>query len=78
MEFFLASSTTLKVNFIFATPNKLAGKNDGSVDGVYYFTTKPNHGVFLRPSAVSKINIEVEEPVVSPMYNFLIFFSLFQ
>ena len=25
------------------------GKNDGSVNGVRYFTCAPNHGSFLRP-----------------------------
>ncbi|KAF6754161.1 dynactin [Ephemerocybe angulata] len=28
------------------------GKNDGSVQGVQYFTCRPNHGVFIRPSKI--------------------------
>jgi hypothetical protein len=32
---------------------KPQGKNDGSVNGVRYFTTPPNHGVFIRPGLVS-------------------------
>jgi len=40
--------------------NEPAGKNDGTVQGVKYFTCKPNHGMFIRPSQV-KI---VSEPTV--------------
>lgn len=28
------------------------GKNDGSVNGVPYFTCKPNFGVFVRPTLI--------------------------
>eukprot|EP00405_Crypthecodinium_cohnii_P008033 CAMPEP_0206422788 /NCGR_PEP_ID=MMETSP0324_2-20121206/2299_1 /ASSEMBLY_ACC=CAM_ASM_000836 /TAXON_ID=2866 /ORGANISM="Crypthecodinium cohnii, Strain Seligo" /LENGTH=1743 /DNA_ID=CAMNT_0053887235 /DNA_START=13 /DNA_END=5244 /DNA_ORIENTATION=- len=31
------------------------GRNDGSVAGIRYFTCPPNHGIFLRPSAVGKV-----------------------
>ncbi|OCH92962.1 dynactin [Obba rivulosa] len=40
------------------------GKNDGVVQGVKYFTCKPNHGVFVRPSQV-KIIAE-PEPIAAP------------
>lgn len=36
------------------------GKNDGTVQGVKYFTCKPNHGMFLRPSQVKVVS----EPTV--------------
>lgn len=39
------------------------GKNDGSVKDQRYFTTQPNHGIFVRPSAVALIK---EEPKVVP------------
>lgn len=28
------------------------GKNDGAVNGITYFTCKPSHGVFVRPSQI--------------------------
>ena len=31
------------------------GKNDGEVKGVRYFTCKPAHGMFVRPSAVATV-----------------------
>lgn len=31
------------------------GKNDGSVQGVRYFTAKPNHGMFVRPAHITII-----------------------
>ena len=40
--------------------NEPVGKNDGTVQGVKYFTCKPNHGMFLRPSQVKVIS----EPTV--------------
>jgi dynactin 1 len=36
------------------------GKNDGTVQSVKYFTCKPNHGMFVRPSQVKVIS----EPTV--------------
>jgi dynactin 1 len=41
--------------------NEPNGKNDGTVQGIKYFTCKPNHGMFIRPSQVKV----VVEPVVS-------------
>lgn len=32
------------------------GKNDGTVQGVKYFSCKPNYGVFVRPSQVKVIS----------------------
>jgi CAP-Gly domain len=31
------------------------GKNDGSVQGIPYFTCEPNHGVFVRPSQIKAV-----------------------
>ena len=31
------------------------GKNDGSVKGVRYFECDPNHGMFLRPTAIGQV-----------------------
>lgn len=39
------------------------GKNDGTVQGVKYFTCKPNHGIFVKPSQVKVID---SEPVLAP------------
>lgn len=33
------------------------GKNDGSVSGVQYFTSKPNHGLFIRADKLSKTDV---------------------
>jgi dynactin 1 len=41
------------------------GKNDGTVMGVTYFTCKPNHGVFVRPSQVKVVGSETQESPVS-------------
>ncbi|KAH6911162.1 dynactin [Coprinopsis sp. MPI-PUGE-AT-0042] len=32
------------------------GKNDGSVQGIPYFTCEPNHGVFVRPSQIKAVS----------------------
>jgi dynactin 1 len=47
--------------------NEQNGKNDGTIKGVAYFTCKPNHGVFVRPSQV-KIITERELPPVHVRY----------
>lgn len=41
------------------------GKNDGTVQGIKYFTCKPNYGVFVRPSQVKTISLE-PQPVLAP------------
>uniref|UniRef100_A0A914Y6E6 CAP-Gly domain-containing protein n=1 Tax=Panagrolaimus superbus TaxID=310955 RepID=A0A914Y6E6_9BILA len=41
--------------------DEAVGKNDGSVDGHRYFTTKPNHGAFIRPVNVFPEPDEVNE-----------------
>ena len=37
------------------------GKNNGSVKGKTYFDCKPEHGLFVRPTAVTKISQPVPE-----------------
>ena len=45
-----------------------AGKNNGSVKGKTYFDCKPEHGLFVRPTAVTKIQPEqLAEPVPEPV-----------
>jgi dynactin complex subunit len=38
------------------------GKNDGSVEGVRYFTCAPNHGVFVREAVVKRIGAAASVP----------------
>ncbi|KAA1478090.1 hypothetical protein DENSPDRAFT_787589 [Dentipellis sp. KUC8613] len=38
------------------------GKNDGSVQGVQYFTCRPSFGVFVRPSQVKVVAMEPATP----------------
>ncbi|KAL9052140.1 MAG: hypothetical protein Q9162_005601 [Coniocarpon cinnabarinum] len=39
------------------------GKNDGCVKGVRYFECEPQHGMFLRPSAIAQV---LEDPTPKP------------
>ncbi|KIJ13750.1 hypothetical protein PAXINDRAFT_170080 [Paxillus involutus ATCC 200175] len=41
------------------------GKNDGSIQGVVYFSCRASHGVFIRPSQVKVIAAEPEQPPVT-------------
>lgn len=41
------------------------GKNDGTVQDVRYFTCKPRHGMFVRPSLV-KVVVATPEPAAIP------------
>ena len=41
------------------------GKNDGSINGMGYFSCKPMHGVFIRPSQVKILSVEPEQPPVT-------------
>ena len=43
------------------------GKNDGTVAGVRYFTCKPTHGVFARPSQVRALKATPEPRLASPV-----------
>ncbi|KAH9854440.1 dynactin [Lenzites betulinus] len=40
------------------------GKNDGTVQGVKYFSCRPNYGVFVRPSQVKVIAAQAEPPLI--------------
>ncbi|KAH9926495.1 dynein associated protein-domain-containing protein [Fomitopsis serialis] len=42
------------------------GKNDGIIQGIKYFTCKPNYGVFVRPSQVKVVAVE-PPPVAAPI-----------
>ncbi|KAI0352271.1 dynactin [Trametes cingulata] len=42
------------------------GKNDGSVQGVKYFSCRPNYGVFVRPSQVRVISATPDPPPAQP------------
>ncbi|KAF7964933.1 hypothetical protein HWV62_1619 [Athelia sp. TMB] len=42
------------------------GKNNGTINGVAYFTCKPNYGVFVRPSQVKVIGNERDAQPVAP------------
>jgi dynactin 1 len=46
------------------------GKNDGSVNGITYFSCKPNFGVFVRPSLI-KATFGSELDNVRPPFAFL-------
>lgn len=39
-----------------------AGKNDGSVKGKQYFDCKPEHGIFVRPTAVTPVKVSMPAP----------------
>ena len=41
------------------------GKNDGSIQGIAYFSCKLLHGVFIRPSQVRVLAAEPEQPPVN-------------
>ncbi|THH30239.1 hypothetical protein EUX98_g3963 [Antrodiella citrinella] len=41
------------------------GKNDGTVQGVKYFTCKPGHGIFVKLSQVTDVSNETQ-PVLAP------------
>jgi hypothetical protein len=43
------------------------GKNDGSVNGIRYFTCKPNYGIFVKFSQVKPV-----EPAVSEIYEYML------
>jgi dynactin complex subunit len=52
------------------------GKNDGSVQGIRYWTCPPNHGLFVRPSQVipctesqtsSQLNLHSELAIVEEL-----------
>lgn len=43
------------------------GKNDGSVNGVVYFTCKMNHGVFVRQSQLKAVHGMEEHLSVRPI-----------
>ena len=45
---------------------KATGKNDGSVNGVRYFSVAPNHGVFVRPDLVCRDIVFLLLPVLTP------------
>ncbi|KAI0829040.1 dynactin [Trametes gibbosa] len=42
------------------------GKNDGTVQGLKYFSCRPNYGVFVRPSQVKVIAAQAAEPAHVP------------
>ncbi|KNC55344.1 uncharacterized protein AMSG_12404 [Thecamonas trahens ATCC 50062] len=42
-----------------------AGKNDGSVKGTRFFTCKPQHGVFVRPSALALLKVKLKPQAVA-------------
>lgn len=43
------------------------GKNDGTVQGVKYFTCKPSHGIFVKPSQIIITSPEVVAPTLPPL-----------
>ncbi|KAG6369972.1 hypothetical protein JVT61DRAFT_12607 [Boletus reticuloceps] len=54
---------------------KLKGKNDGSIQGIGYFSCRPLYGVFIRPS---QVKIIAAEPEQSPVNVSFAFFDLMQ
>jgi dynactin complex subunit len=58
-----------------------AGKNDGSVKDFRYFTCKPNFGLFVRPTQVTKLavrgNLEENKPFNIAVHGFFFFFFFF-
>lgn len=45
---------------------KPLGKNDGSVNGVSYFSCPPNHGIFAPPTRVTRVPASTEEDASDP------------
>eukprot|EP00746_Dinoflagellata_sp_MGD_P115362 gnl/MRDRNA2_/MRDRNA2_51509_c0_seq1.p1 gnl/MRDRNA2_/MRDRNA2_51509_c0~~gnl/MRDRNA2_/MRDRNA2_51509_c0_seq1.p1 ORF type:complete len:185 (+),score=32.11 gnl/MRDRNA2_/MRDRNA2_51509_c0_seq1:131-685(+) len=39
------------------------GKNSGNANGQQYFTCKPMHGLFLRPSTLHKLEVDLTEEI---------------
>jgi hypothetical protein len=44
------------------------GKNDGSVQGVKYFTCQVNHGIFVKPSAIKDTHGSELDAMVCELY----------
>jgi dynactin 1 len=42
------------------------GKNNGTVQGIKYFTCPPNHGVFVKPSQVNVVQERESVPTPPP------------
>ena len=66
-------STGKWVGIVLQKPN---GKNNGTVQGIQYFSCEPNYGVFVRPSQVKVVPmpppVEIRQPAqVSVGYSLL-------